>query len=451
MAVSIPMKEQLAQLLNNLEEMKSLLKNNLSDFDQQVKQAILEWFDNPSDAKIDFKEVVSMVTTVNNSLLELKQMISVSCTKYQAMAAGDKTTQENKSVDSVHDVNYSDLSMSDNNEKIREKIQEAKTKINELNTEIETLKENESNARQAVESTHTEMNKFDIILNKINEELEIQTTKTEKLQKQVKSHSDVISYLREEENKNKNMETKVKKLISMHSVTFKILQQRLMPVENLIQMFNHNLANRQMNQQKLATLENDVLKLSSGVDSIRQDIKSHSALILILQDDRKKILANTTKLMGTLTTKVSTRESDVLKLLKVFKTIETRVFKPYICQIHLNNYTPVTTGSILSTFHGAWEPNGSHFNRTTGKLVAPDDGFYLVIVTLQECEDKLIEIDVYSDAKLYKSFVVNSANTSAAGSTVIYMKKGQELYFKVDKADDGAKLQVGSGFTIIRL
>ncbi|XP_059164598.1 uncharacterized protein LOC131947400 [Physella acuta] len=111
MAASIPIKEQLAQLLKNLDEMNSLLKNNLSDFDQQVKQATLEWLDNPSEAKIDFKEVVSMVTTVNTALLELKQTISVSCTKYQAMAAGDKTTQENKSVDSVHDAHDFELSM----------------------------------------------------------------------------------------------------------------------------------------------------------------------------------------------------------------------------------------------------------------------------------------------------------------------------------------------------
>ncbi|XP_059164568.1 kinesin heavy chain-like [Physella acuta] len=566
MAVSIPIKEQSAQLLNNLEEMKSLLKNNLNDFDQQVKQATLEWLDNPSDAKIDFKEVVAMVTTVNTAMLEFKQMISVSCTKYQAMAAGDKTTQENKSVDSVHDVNYSDLSISvagdlsnkleqrverletaltsmqsrnkkteadvteikqwrdtykteesnmkehieqlalkqkhnakqfrkqineqkhitdemneelkqlneikqwrktlisehntmakkleelsktltDNKEKTREQIQESKTRINELNTEIKTLKEKESNTSQVLESTNAEMNRFDIILNKINKELEIQTTKTEKLQQDIKKHSDVISHLREEGNKNKNTETKVEKLMSMHSVTFKILQQRLMPIDSLFQTLNQNLASRQKYKQKFATLENDVSKLSTDVDSVRQEIKTHSTL----QDEGKKKLANTTDMLVALTTKVENRESDVLKLLTDFKRIETRVRQPYICQLHLDNDTPVTTGSILSKFFSMREPNGSHFNKTTGKLVAPDDGFYLVIVTLQEWENKFIKIGVYRGDKYRRSILVNSANTSAAGSAVVYMKKGQELYFKVDQADDGAMLQGGSGFTIIRL
>ncbi|XP_059164566.1 early endosome antigen 1-like isoform X2 [Physella acuta] len=511
-----------------------------------------------------------MVTTVNTSLLELKQTISVSCTKYQAMAAGDKTTQENKSVVSVHDGNYSDLPMSvaadfsnkleqrverletaltsmqsrnkkteadvteikqwrdtykteesnmkehieqlaikqkhnakqfrkqineqkhiteemneelkqlnelkqwrktlisehntmakkleelsqkekDNKEKIREQIKETKTKINELNKEIETLKEKESNARQALESTNTEMNKFDIIANKINEELEIQTTKTEKLQQYIKKHYDVISHLREEGNKNQNTETKVEKLMSMHRVTFKILQQRLMPLENLIQMFNQNLANRQINKQKLATLENDILKLSNDLDSIRQDIKSNSAVTLTLQDEGKKNVAHTTDLLVALTTKVETRESELVKLLKDFKSIETRVCQPNICQIHLANNIPVTTGSILSTFYNVWESYGSHFNRTTGKLVAPDDGLYLVIVTLQESEAKLIEIDLYKGDRYCKGFLVNSANTSTAGSTVVDMMKGEELYFKVEKAGDGAKLQGGSGFTILRL
>ncbi|XP_059162753.1 microtubule-associated tumor suppressor 1 homolog [Physella acuta] len=448
MAVSISIKKDLAHLLNNLEEINSLLKNNLSDFDQQVKQATLEWLDNPSDAKIDFKEVVAMVSTVNTALLELKQTISVSCTKYQAMAAGDKTTQENKSVDSVHDVNYSDLSMSvaadlsnkleqrverietalasmqsrnkkaeadvteikqwrdtykteesnvkehieqlaikqkhnskqfrkqineqknitdemneelkqlneikqwrkalisehntmakkleelsmtltDNKEKTREQIQESKTRINELNTEIKTLKEKESNTRQALESTNTEMKKFDIILNKINEELEIHTTKTEKLQKEIKSHSDVISHLREEGNKNKNTEIKVEKLMSMHSVTSKILQQRLMPVESLIQTFNQNLANRQKCKQKFASLENDVSKLSNNVDSIRQEIKTHSTL----QEDGKKNMANTTDMLVALTTKVETRESEALTPLKDFKSIGT----PCMSALHLLN------------------------------------------------------------------------------------------------------------------
>ncbi|XP_059164478.1 putative leucine-rich repeat-containing protein DDB_G0290503 [Physella acuta] len=517
MAASIPIKEQLAQLLNNLEEMNSLLKNNLNDFDQQVKQATLEWLDNPSEANIDFKEVVSIVTTVNTALLKLKQTISVSCTKYQAMAAGDKTTQENKSVDSVHDGNYSDLPMSvagdlnnkleqrverletaltsmqsrnkrteadvteikqwrdtykteesnineqieqlaikqkhnakqfrkqineqkhitdemneemkqlneikqwrktlisehntmakkleelsktltDNKEKTREQIQESKTRINELNTEIKTLKQKESNTSQTLEITNTEINKFDIMLNKVNEELKIQTTNTEILQKEIKRHSDILSHLREEGKKNKNTETKVEKLMSMHSVMSKILQQRLMPFESLIQKFNQNLASRQINKQKLATLENDNWKLSNDLDSIK-----------------------------------------------------IRVCQPYICQLHLDNNTTVTTGSILSTFYCVWESYGNHFNRTTGKLVAPDDGYYLVIVTLRERDAKLIKVDVYRDDSFYQNCFVKSANTSAAGATAIYMMKGQELYFKVGQADDGAKLQGGSGFTILRL
>ncbi|XP_059162729.1 uncharacterized protein LOC131946104 [Physella acuta] len=130
---------------------------------------------------------------------------------------------------------------------------------------------------------------------------------------------------------------------------------------------------------------------------------------------------------------------------------ETRVCQPYICQFHLDNNTAVTTGSILSKFNRVWESYGSHFNRTTGKLVAPDDGSYLVIVTLREREAKLIKVDVYRDDTFFKNIFVNSANTSAAGATAIYTMKGQELYFKVGQADDGAKLHGGSGFTILRL
>ncbi|XP_059164552.1 uncharacterized protein LOC131947365 [Physella acuta] len=182
-----------------------------------------------------------------------------------------------------------------------------------------------------------------------------------------------------------------------------------------------------------------------------QDIKSHSAVTLTLQDEGKKNMSNTTDLLVALTTKVETRESDLIKLSKDFKTMETRVCQPYFCQIHLHKDTPVTTGSILSTFYKVREPNGNHFNKTTGKLVAPDDGNYLVIVTLHEREAKLIKIYLYTGDQFCKGFLVNSADTSAAGSAVVNMKKGQELYFKVEQADVGAKLQGGSGFTIIKL
>ncbi|XP_059162761.1 uncharacterized protein LOC131946128 isoform X2 [Physella acuta] len=107
-----------------------------------------------------------METTVNTALFELKQTISVSCTKYQAMAAGDKTTQENKSVDSVHDGNYSDLSMSaDFSNKLEQRVERLETTLTSMQssnkkteadvTELkqwrDTYKTEESNMKEHIE------------------------------------------------------------------------------------------------------------------------------------------------------------------------------------------------------------------------------------------------------------------------------------------------------------
>ncbi|XP_059164560.1 uncharacterized protein LOC131947372 [Physella acuta] len=133
-----------------------------------------------------------------------------------------------------------------------------------------------------------------------------------------------------------------------------------------------------------------------------------------------------------------------------FKLIETRVCQPYVCQIYLDN-TPVTTGLIISTFPVLREHNGSHFNQTTGKLEAPDDGLYLVIVTLVVGGNNPILVQVAVGELKYKTIYAKADNISACGSTVVPLKKGQELYFKVQQSGPGSFLQKGSGFTILRI
>lgn len=135
----------------------------------------------------------------------------------------------------------------------------------------------------------------------------------------------------------------------------------------------------------------------------------------------------------------------------MFCLTEARVCEPYICQIRLPNDTPVTAGSVISTFHDVWEPYGRHFNRTTGKFVAPDDGCYLIMLTLLENDVKMISIEVLVGDTLRTNIMVKSAHTSAAGSVVVDMSTGEELCFRVAHAEQGAKLQAVSRFVIIKL
>ncbi|XP_059162725.1 repetitive organellar protein-like [Physella acuta] len=269
MAVSIPIKNQLAQLLNNLTEINSLLKNNLSDFDQQVKQATLEWFDNPSDAKIDFKEVVSIVTTVNTALLELKQMISVSCTKYQAMAAGDKTTQENKSVDSVHDGNYSDLPMSaDLSNKLEQRVERLETTLLSLQIRSKKTEVDVTDIKQWRDTYITEQNNM-------NEEIKQLALKEKHNSKQFRQQINEQKSVTDEINQ--EIKQWRKTLISEHNIMAKKLeelsQKQIDYKENIKQQMRevkHRINELNKEMETLKKKESNACQL---LENINKDIK----------------------------------------------------------------------------------------------------------------------------------------------------------------------------------
>ncbi|XP_059164590.1 uncharacterized protein LOC131947393 [Physella acuta] len=274
----------------------------------------------------------------------------------------------------------------------RKQISEQYSKINELNKEIESLKELES-------KTSLDMKKYENYLLKINKEMQDQTDKTDNMKKEMKIHSDQINFLQEDTNKIMvNTSTKLEEVQSKHSVMYKLLQQRFMPIEKLIQICNQNLETKEERTQKLDTIENTISKLS-----------------------------------------------------KHFALIESRVNKRYVCCLEINESTRVSTRSNISTFDEVREYNGEHFNQTTGTFVSPHDGLYLVSLTLYESKDKIIVVGVRVGDRLCTCIRVSSADTSAAGSVVVDMKEGEELYFEVIGADQNAVLSWFSSFTIVSL
>ncbi|XP_059164495.1 uncharacterized protein LOC131947318 isoform X1 [Physella acuta] len=143
-------------------------------------------------------------------------------------------------------------------------------------------------------------------------------------------------------------------------------------------------------------------------------------------------------------------ENTISKLSKEVHLIESRVGHRYACHVALD-LAPVSLGLIISRFWDVREYNGQHFNQTTGTFVSPHDGLYLVCVSLNEREDKQIGVGVMAGGRCCTAIEVKCAATSAAGSVVVDMKKGQELYFKVIQSDQGAKLSCYSSFTIVSL
>ncbi|XP_059164577.1 putative leucine-rich repeat-containing protein DDB_G0290503 [Physella acuta] len=282
---------------------------------------------------------------------------------------------------------------------LRKQMNEQDNKVKELNKETESLREQEFMSNKTLEKLSLNMKEHENNLHKINKELQFHTDKTDSKTQEIKRLSDEIVSLEEDYNKTMaNVSTKFEKLQLKHNVMCKLLQQRLMPFDRLIQIFNQNLETREERINKLETMENVMSKLTMD-----------------------------------------------------FNVIESRVCKRYACIAQLANPTLVSDRSIISTFSEVREYNGQHFNQTTGKFVSPHDGLYLVCVTLHECGHKLIGVTVMAGGRLCAVIDVKSNRTSAAGSVVVDMKKGEELFFKVYAADPGAMLSSFSSFTIVSL
>ncbi|XP_059164544.1 uncharacterized protein LOC131947360 isoform X1 [Physella acuta] len=278
---------------------------------------------------------------------------------------------------------------------LRKQMSEQDNKVKELKKEIESLKEKESKSNKTLDKLFRDMKEYENSVYKINKEMQDHTDKTDSITQEIKTHSDKMSNLQEELSKNMlNTSTQLEKYILIN----KLLHQRLMPIEKLIQIFN----------QKLETREKRITKLENIEDAIS-------------------------------------------KLSKDLNLIESRVCNRYACHAQVANPTPVSAGSIISTFKEVREYNGQHFNQTTGKFVSPHDGLYLVCVTLHEWEDKQIGVAVWAGGRCCTAIEVKYANTSAAGSVVVDMKKGQVIYLEVFHADQDAALSWRSSFTIVSL
>ncbi|XP_059161481.1 paramyosin-like [Physella acuta] len=223
---------------------------------------------------------------------------------------------------------------------LRKQMSVQDNKVKELNKEIESLKGKESKSNKTLEKLSLDMIEHENKLHKLNIEMNDHTDKTASIKKEIKRLSDLMAALQEESSKTiLNTSTQIEK----HNVMYKLPQQRLMPIDKLIQVFNKNLETREERKTRVQNIEDAISKLSKDLN-----------------------------------------------------LIESRVCNRYACYVRLDEPTPVSTGSIISTFGKVREYNGQHFNQTTGKFVSPHDGLYLVCVTLHEREDKLIRVGVWA-------------------------------------------------------
>ncbi|XP_059162727.1 putative leucine-rich repeat-containing protein DDB_G0290503 [Physella acuta] len=177
---------------------------------------------------------------------------------------------------------------------LRKQINEQDNKVKELNKEIECLKEKETKSNKTLEKLSLDMKKYENNLHKINKDMQDHTDKTDSITQEIKRLSNQIAALQEESSKNMlNTSAQLEK----HSVIYKLLQQRLMPIDKLIQIFNQNLETREERKTRVENIEDAISKLSKDLN-----------------------------------------------------LIESRVCNRYACHVTLDP-TPVSAGSNISTFH----------------------------------------------------------------------------------------------------
>ncbi|XP_059161465.1 uncharacterized protein LOC131944691 [Physella acuta] len=353
-----------------------------------------EWTESTNQVTKQTDEILSrleQIETAISSLLDVRDKSTDDISEIKQWRDNFVTKQSDMGVN----IEQLTKKQKQNFKNLRKQMSEQDNKVKELNKEIESLKEKESKSNKTLEKLSLDIKGYENNLLKINKDMQDHADKSDIITQEIKRHSDQMSTLQEESYKIQlNTSTQLEK----HSLMYKLLQQRLMPIDKLIQIFNKNLETREERITKLENIEGAISKLSKDLN-----------------------------------------------------IIESRVCNRYACHVEFDDPTPVSTGSIISRFTELREYNGQHFDQTTGKFISPHDGLYLVCVTLHEWVDKQIIVGVWAGDVMCTTIDVKCANTSAAGSVVVDMKKGQEIYLKVSCADQGAMLSNFSSFTIVSL
>ncbi|XP_059164607.1 putative leucine-rich repeat-containing protein DDB_G0290503 [Physella acuta] len=152
---------------------------------------------------------------------------------------------------------------------LRKQISEKENKVKKLNKEIECLKEKETKSNNTLEKLCLDMKKYENNLHKINKDMQYHTDKTDSITEEIKRLSNQIAALQEESSKNMlNTSAQLEK----HSVIYKLLQQRLMPIDKLIQIFNQNLETREERKTRVENIEDAISKLSKDLNLIESRV-----------------------------------------------------------------------------------------------------------------------------------------------------------------------------------
>ncbi|XP_059178336.1 uncharacterized protein LOC131957620 [Physella acuta] len=431
------LKKYLTTQLELLDESSFHLQSSISHFVQQIKTRVIECIHNTSDTNITLKDAVVVVATAQSTILEYTDNFteSTKMTGYKITPKSKslKSTVENILTDStpaqfyiiskvsihaekirrLEDIETALTSLQDTKQKTKDDISELKqwrdnfvteqsemavkisnvskkqkqnlknlkkqqheqdNKIEEMNKVIEKLEEKESTTNKALEELSLVLKDHEKNLYKINKEIQNHTDKIDHLTQEIKIHSDLITTTQE-------------KLLSKHGVVCQLLQQRLSPIDKMIQANNRNLETTKEKLNKIETLEKDVLKLSQDFQVFANQQVKHPAPGFFASQGRWD----------------GKRYDNVI----TFMAVERNV--------------------------------GNHFEPNTGEFTAPVDGLYKASLTIKRTGYRAVQAGVYhkSGGVLSRPGNVWTQDKSVEASRTfeVKMKTGDVLFSATDFTD----------------
>ncbi|XP_059166854.1 repetitive organellar protein-like [Physella acuta] len=301
--------------------------------------------------------------------------------------------ERNISVSEQNDVDFKIDKMSTEQnlefQSIRKDLNEQELKMKELSKLIESLAERESKSNKTIEKLSLDIEENEMSLLKLNENIQVLTEKTDKIAQKLTRHSDLIYDLQEADKKTiLTTKNKIDSIFSKQAVMCKVLQQRLSPLDKLLQMLNQNSKSREENLKKIEALENDIFRLSRDIHKIATiQHASHSTVGFIASGSQ---LDKRRAVQGLYTLSYTTVEHSI----------------------------------------------GHHFNPTTGGFTAPVDGLYVASLRIKQTGHETVQgWLMHKSGKTASWFgpVETKGDIYVFSNTfVVRMKTGDVLYSQSD-------------------
>ncbi|XP_059178338.1 uncharacterized protein LOC131957622 [Physella acuta] len=279
------------------------------------------------------------------------------------------------------------------------------TEYSDMGIKVENLKTKEPEKDKRLEKLSLDMKEYENNLHTLNKEMRVYTDKTDDVTQEIKRHSQWISAIQEDTTKTFDILLskcgssasngfgllfnilQYRNMFILFSTTdnvvmCKLLQQRLMSIDKMIETYNQNSENRKGKIKKIETLEKEVFRLSHDLQAIAVQQVKPSKLGFIASQGRWE-------------------------------------GKQYM-------------GSPVIAFKAVQRNVGNHFDPNTGVFTAPVAGLYKASLTIKQTGDNAVGAAVVRHSGDVPSrlgdVLTKNKSVEASDTFMVLMKTGDILF-----------------------